>query len=67
MAQVLKDLLRGSDGSALLAYQIAFDLVESEHQHFVMEVNKCLPQKETTAPAEAEDKKDGEAKVCISK
>ena len=45
MAEVLKDLLRDSDESALLAYQIAFDLVESEHQHFIMEVNKHLPQK----------------------
>lgn len=47
MAQVLKELLRGSDEETLLAYQIAFDLVESEHQHFVMEVNKHLPQKKT--------------------
>lgn len=47
MAEVLKGLLRGSDESTLLAYQIAFDLVESEHQHFVMEVNKHLPQKKT--------------------
>eukprot|EP00904_Undaria_pinnatifida_P004613 jgi/Undpi1/14152/HiC_scaffold_9.g03803.m1 len=47
VAEVLKGLLRGSDESTLLAYQIAFDLVESEHQHFVMEVNKHLPQKKT--------------------
>lgn len=53
MAEVLKGLLRGSDESALLAYQIAFDLVESEHQHFVMEVNKHMPQRK--AP-EAETK-----------
>lgn len=53
MAEVLKGLLRGSDESSLLAYQIAFDLVESEHQHFVMEVNKHLPQK-TPAPATAD-------------
>lgn len=62
MAEVLKELLRGSDESALLAYQIAFDLVESEHQHFVMEVNKNLPQKKTpeAEPADAaEEKKDG--------
>lgn len=55
VAEVLKRLLRGSDESALLAYQIAFDLVESEHQHFVMEVNKNLPQKkkaETECAAE---------------
>lgn len=54
MAEVLKGLLRGSDESALLAYQIAFDLVESEHQHFVMEVNKHLPQKKASA-AETKD------------
>lgn len=53
MAEVLKGLLRGSDDSSLLAYQIAFDLVESEHQHFVMEVNKHLPQK-TPAPETAD-------------
>lgn len=45
MAEVLQGLLRDSDESALLAYQIAFDLVESEHQHFILEVNKHLPQK----------------------
>lgn len=59
---MLKDLLRGSDESALLAYQIAFDLVESEHQHFVMEVNKHMPQQKTTeaVPAgSAEEKKEG--------
>lgn len=54
VAEVLKELLRGSDESALLAYQIAFDLVESEHQHFVMEVNKHLPQKKAPEP-ETED------------
>ncbi|CAM9481810.1 unnamed protein product, partial [Ectocarpus sp. 13 AM-2016] len=63
VAEVLKDLLRGSDESALLAYQIAFDLVESEHQHFVMEVNKHMPQKKATkvvAAAESgEEKKEG--------
>ncbi|CAM9742191.1 unnamed protein product, partial [Choristocarpus tenellus] len=51
VAQVLKDLLHGSDESALLAYQIAFDLVESEDQHFLMEVNKHLPQKSIAAGA----------------
>lgn len=55
VAEVLKGLLRGSDESSLLAYQIAFDLVESEHQHFVMQVNKHLPQKKT-APEAADAK-----------
>ncbi|CAM9543493.1 unnamed protein product [Ectocarpus sp. 6 AP-2014] len=63
VAEVLKDLLRGSDESALLAYQIAFDLVESEHQHFVMEVNKHMPQKKATeavpAAESGEEKKEG--------
>lgn len=62
VAEVLKELLRGSDESTLLVYQIAFDLVESEHQHFVMEVIKHLPQKETPEAPEAEEKKDGESK-----
>lgn len=59
VAEVLKQLLRGSDESSLLAYQIAFDLVESEHQHFVMEVNKNLPQKKTpeAEPADAAEEK----------
>lgn len=58
----MKQLLRGSDESALLAYQIAFDLVESEHQHFVMEVNKHMPQKKApeAQPTDgAEEKKEG--------
>lgn len=63
VAEVLKDLLRGSDESALLAYQIAFDLVESEHQHFVMEVNKHMPQKKATeavpAAESGEEKREG--------
>lgn len=57
---MLKELLRGSDESALLAYQIAFDLVESEHQHFVLEVNKHLPQKQ--ASGSEEKKSDDEVK-----
>lgn len=61
VAEVLKELLRGPDESALLAYQIAFDLIESEHQHFVMEVNKNLPQKKKPDVSEGETK-DGEAK-----
>lgn len=60
MAEVLKQLLRGSDESALLAYQIAFDLVESEHQHFVMEVNKHMPQKKAPAqPSDTAEEKEG--------
>lgn len=47
--------MRGSDESALLAYQIAFDLVESEHQHFVMEVNKHLPHKKSSASEEEKE------------
>ncbi|CAM9505548.1 unnamed protein product, partial [Discosporangium mesarthrocarpum] len=64
VAQVLKELLQGSDESALLAYQIAFDLVESEHQHFLLEVNKKLPQKKQSSGAGTEEAKggvDGEA------
>ncbi len=61
VAEVLKQLLRGSDESALLAYQIAFDLVESEHQHFVMEVNKHMPQKKApeAQPTDAAEEKEG--------
>lgn len=57
----MKSLLRGSGESALLAYQIAFDLVESEHQHFVMEVNKNLPQKKKPeAEPSGEEKESAE-------
>lgn len=55
VAEVLKGLLRGTDESALLAYQIAFDLVESEHQDFIMEVNKHLPQKKAPDSEEAQE------------
>lgn len=61
VAEILKELLRGSDESALLAYQIAFDLIESEHQHFVMEVNKNLPQKKKP-DASAGETKESETK-----
>lgn len=42
VAQILDDLLRGPEETALLAYQVAFDLVESENQHFLIDVNAVL-------------------------
>lgn len=72
MAEVLKQLLRCSNESALLAYQIAFDLVESEHQHFVIEVTKHLPQKKQPegeskeAGGEAKEGVEGAAEVAAT-
>ncbi|KAG5178924.1 armadillo-type protein [Tribonema minus] len=67
-AEVLKQLLRSTQDNALLAYQIAFDLVESENQHFIVEVTKHLPKRAVkaeggAAPAAtgAEEGKDADA------
>ncbi|XP_078443197.1 26S proteasome non-ATPase regulatory subunit 1 homolog A-like [Wolffia australiana] len=38
-----KLLLSGSKDDALLAFQIAFDLVENENQAFLLKVRDCLP------------------------
>ncbi len=49
VAKILDDLLRGPEEKALLAYQVAFDLVESENQHFLIDVNAVLFPPEATA------------------
>lgn len=55
VAQILDDLLRGPEEKALLAYQVAFDLVESENQHFLIDVNAVLfpPEAAPVVPAAA--------------
>ena len=44
VASILEKLLRSENkADALLAFQIAFDLVENEHQAFLLNVRDCLP------------------------
>lgn len=52
VANILERLLRSEDkDDALLAYQIAFDLIENEHQAFLLNVrNRLSPPK--TQPSE---------------
>lgn len=42
VAQILEKLLRSNKDDALLAFQIAFDLVENEHQAFLLNVRDRL-------------------------
>lgn len=70
VAQILDDLIKGPEEKALLAYQVAFDLVESENQHFLLDVNTVLFSSPSTEAAEAgsEEAKDStaaEAKVSL--
>lgn len=44
VAQILMALLHGTQDQALMAYQIAFNLVETENQGFVLEVVSHSPQ-----------------------
>ncbi len=55
VARILEELIRGEEDQALLAFQIALDIVESENQRFTLSVSNALPVKETeTAAAAAE-------------
>ncbi|XP_039131749.1 26S proteasome non-ATPase regulatory subunit 1 homolog A-like [Dioscorea cayenensis subsp. rotundata] len=50
VANILEKLLvSGNKDEALLAYQIAFDLVENEHQAFLLSVRNRLPDPKTLA------------------
>ncbi|XP_078175517.1 26S proteasome non-ATPase regulatory subunit 1 homolog B-like [Carex rostrata] len=58
VANILKKLLFGSKEDALLAFQIAFDLVENENQAFLLSVRNILaptPSVNPEAPADAPD------------
>lgn len=50
-AQTLEQLLRGSINESLLAYQIAFDLLETENQGFIL---KVIAELSASQPAGAE-------------
>jgi 26S proteasome regulatory subunit N2 len=60
VAAILEILVRGTLTEALLAYQIAFNVVESENQGFVLEVVKHSPALQTDAADEHKtaDEKD---------
>ncbi|KAF3457673.1 hypothetical protein FNV43_RR02331 [Rhamnella rubrinervis] len=61
VASILEKLLRSENkDDALLAFQIAFDLVENEHQAFLLNVRDRLSTP-NTQPAEPEQPKSGEA------
>ena len=54
VASILEKLLRsGNKDEALLAFQIAFDLVENEHQAFLLNVRDRLspPKSQVSEPA----------------
>ncbi|KAA8527935.1 hypothetical protein F0562_035196 [Nyssa sinensis] len=51
VASILKKLLRSeNEDEALLAFQIAFDLVENEHQDFLLNLRDCLPNPKSQPP-----------------
>lgn len=54
VAIILEKLLRSENADdALLAYQIAFDLVENEHQAFLLKVRDHLPSAKKSHPLES--------------
>ncbi|VAH21529.1 unnamed protein product [Triticum turgidum subsp. durum] len=53
VANILDTLLSGSQDDALIAYQIAFDLVENENQAFLLNVGNCLDSQTPVDPNEA--------------
>lgn len=61
VASILEKLLRSENkDDALLAFQIAFDLVENEHQAFLLSVRDRLPAPKAH-PTESEQPKSSEA------
>lgn len=64
VAQILDDLVRGPEEKALLAYQVAFDLVESENQHFLLDVNNVLFSSSSSSATTTPEGTEGEAKAA---
>lgn len=61
VAQVLQRLLAGSPENALMAYQIAFDLLDTENQGFILRTTTefaSLPAPEVSSAVSAEESKD---------
>ncbi|KAL5230675.1 hypothetical protein ABZP36_029451 [Zizania latifolia] len=63
VGNILGKLLSGSKDDALLAFQIAFDLVENENQAFLLSVRNCLDtlSSQTSAQALPSDQSDNAA------
>ncbi|XP_006365478.1 26S proteasome non-ATPase regulatory subunit 1 homolog A [Solanum tuberosum] len=64
VASILEKLLRSENkDDALLAFQIAFDLVENEHQAFLLNVRDRLssPEVQPSEPAEPDTAQTGDA------
>jgi len=64
VAKILEKLISGSEDDVLLAYQVAFDLVENEMQSFLQQVQDNLPKPPT--PAEAPAAADGAAPAAAA-
>ena len=64
VAGVLNDLIKSdSESDELLAYQIAFDLCESELQHFLLNVRKSLPEAEVSEPEKKSEEASGDQEM----
>ncbi len=66
VASILEELIRGTEDQALLAFQIALDIVESENQHFTLSVSNSLPVKETEIATAAAEEGGEECKSANS-
>eukprot|EP00879_Flechtneria_rotunda_P005574 GHRR01005868.1.p1 GENE.GHRR01005868.1~~GHRR01005868.1.p1 ORF type:complete len:994 (+),score=408.14 GHRR01005868.1:347-3328(+) len=61
VAKILTKLINGSGDDVLLAYQIAFDLVDNELQSFITKVQEQLPKIPEPPPAAVSGAADGAA------
>ncbi|XP_057783630.1 26S proteasome non-ATPase regulatory subunit 1 homolog A-like [Salvia miltiorrhiza] len=64
VASILEKLLQSENADdALLAYQIAFDLVENEHQAFLLKVRDQLPSAKKSQPSEPKQSESAQPDV----